>query len=193
MVTKRRATQEAHERFIVNIFIDELNRRHRSYYRLSSEPNPPEAIIQSKKKTSWIEVTSTFISQRFAEDQWTFATPGEKHRPVPKEVIINPDAQFAANFVSIVKKKLEKSSYLEFRDMYGSGYLLVSVQYPLFNPSTIKFMRRAWESTKFADLGCFRSIYLIFHACNGYRVVLWQSVSPHSTRASQGSLGLSRR
>ena len=176
MVTSRRATQEAHERFNIKVFLDELNRRHRSNYRVTSEPNPPEAIIQSKRRTSWVEVTSAFLNRQFAVDAWSFATPGEKHRPMPDELIIGPDAQFAANFVSVVKKKLEKTSYEEFRDKHGPGYLLVSVQYPLFGRDTPRFMRHAWAATTFADLGCFRSIYLIVRAYSGYRVVLWRSV-----------------
>src|SRR5436190_150469 len=99
MTTSRRAVQEAHERFNIQVFLDELNRRHRSSYRVISEPNPPEAIIQSKKKTSWVEVTSAFMNRQFAEDTWTFATPGETHRPMKRDVIAGPDAQFAANFV----------------------------------------------------------------------------------------------
>ena len=176
MVTNRPATQKAHERFNIEVFLDELNHRHRSSYRVISEPNPPEAIIQSKKKTSWVEVTSAFMNNEFAKDAWSFATPGERHRPMANDVIIGPDAQFAANFVAIVKKKLEKRSYEDFRDKHGPGYLLVSVQYPLFGRDTPRFMRHAWEATTFADLGCFRSIYLIIRAYSGYRVVLWRSV-----------------
>lgn len=176
MANRRRAVQEAHERFNIEVFLGELNRRHRSSYRVTSEPNPPEAIIQSQKRTSWVEVTSAFMNRQFAEDAWSFATPGETHRPMPKGVIVGPDAQFAENFVSVVKKKLEKRSYEAFRDKHGPGYLLVSVQYPLFGGDTPRFMRRAWAATAFADLGCFRSIYLIIRAFSGYRVVRWRSV-----------------
>jgi hypothetical protein len=147
MSNRRRAVQEAHERFNINVFLDALNRRHRSSYRVISEPNPPEAIIQSQKRTSWVEVTSAFMDSQFAEDVWSFATPGETHRPRPNGVIVGPDAQFAANFVSVVKKKLEKKSYEAFRDEYGHGYLVVSVQYPLFDEDTMSFMRRTWAAT----------------------------------------------
>ena len=174
MATSRRAVQEAHERFNIQVFLDELNRRHRSSYRVISEPNPPEAIIQSKKKTSWVEVTTAFMNRQFAEDTWTFATPGETHRPMKHDVIVGPDTQFSANFVSVVKKKLEKKSYEPVRDKYGPGYLLVSVQYPLFGRDTPRFMRRAWDSAIFSDRKCFRSIYLVIRAYRGYRVVLWR-------------------
>ena len=132
MVTGRLAIKEAHERFNVNTFLDELNRRHRSSYRVMSEPDPPDAIIQTKKRTSWVEVTSAFMNRQCAEDEWSFVTPGEKHRPMADDVIVGSDAQFATNFVSAVKKKLEKKSYEAFRDEHGPGYLVVRVHYPLF-------------------------------------------------------------
>ena len=176
MVTSRRATQEAHERFNIDTFLTELNRRHRSSYRIISEPNPPEAIIQSKIRTSWVEVTSAFMNRSFAEDAWTFATPSEHHWPMLDEVIIGPDAQFSANFVATVKKKLEKKSYEQFRDKYGPGYLVVSVQYPLYGRDTLRFMHKAWESTAIVNLGCFRSIYLVIRRHKDYQVKLWRSL-----------------
>ena len=174
MATNRRTTQEAHERFNVTTFVDEINRRHRASYRVLEEPNPPEAIIQSKCKTSWVEVTSAFMNRSFAEESWSQATPGEKPRPMPSEVIIGPDAQFAANFAATVKKKLEKTSYGPFRDKYGPGYLVVSVQYPLYGRDTPRFMQRAWQATQVEDRGCFRSIYLVVRRYRGYQVILWR-------------------
>ena len=174
MATSRRITQEAHERFNVTTFVDEINRRHRASYRVVDEPNPPEAIIQSKGKTNWVEVTSVFMNRSFAEESWSYATPGEKPRPMPSEVIIGPDAQFAANFATTVKKKLEKKSYEPFRDKFGPGYLVVSVQYPLYGRDTPRFMQRAWQETQVEDRGCFRSIYLVVRRYRGYQVILWR-------------------
>jgi hypothetical protein len=175
MATNRRATQEAHERFNIATFLDELNRRHRSSYQVIAEPNPPEAIIQTKTKTSWIEVTSAFMNRAFAEETWSYATPGETPRPMPSEVTVGPDAQFSENFVSTIKKKLEKKSYEPFRDRYGPGYLVVSIQYPLYGKWTPEFMRRAWKAAEIADRGCFRSIYLVVRRFKGYQVILWRS------------------
>jgi hypothetical protein len=94
---------------------------------------------------------------------------------MPDEIIIGPDAQFSANFVATVKKKLEKKSYEPFRDKYGPGYLVVSVQYPLYGRDTSRFMQKAWESTAIANLRYFRSIYLVVRRYKGYQVILWRS------------------
>ena len=177
MLTRRRITQEAHERFNVAKFLQELNRRHRSSYRVIAEPNPPEAIIESKRKTSWIEVTSVFMSRTFAKETWTYATSRETPRPMLDELIIAPDAHFAEQFFSTVKKKLEKRSYEALRDKYGPGYLVVSVQYPLFGDDTLVFMRKAWNSATIEDRACFRSIYLVIPRHRGYQVVLWRARS----------------
>ena len=93
---------------------------------------------------------------------------------MPSEVIVGPDVQFAANFAATVKKKLEKESYEPFRDKYGPGYLVVSVQYPLYGSDTPRFMRRAWQKTQVEDRGCFRSIYLVVRRYRGYQVILWR-------------------
>jgi hypothetical protein len=161
MVTHRRATQEAHERAKVKRLVDELNRRHRSNYKVVATPNPPEAIIETHGRKSWIELVTVFMNRRAAEDEWTFATPGNRHKPAPDEVLIEPDAQFARSFAHEVRKKLEKTSYVPVREQYGPGYLAVSIQYELFDLATIRAMRKEWQATGIRDLGCFRSIYLI--------------------------------
>lgn len=180
MATNRRTTQEAHERFNVSTFVDEINRRHRASYRVIEEPNPPEAIIQSKGKTSWVEVASAYMNRSFAEEVWSHATQGENPRPMPSEVIVGADAQFAANFAETVKKKLEKKSYEPFRDRYGLGYLVVSVQYPLYGIDTPRSMQRAWQGTRVEDRGCFRSIYLVVRRYRGYQVILWPHGRNHA-------------
>ena len=174
MVTNRRATQEAHERFNVSTFLEEINRRHRASYRVIAEPNPPEAIIKSGNTTSWVEVTAAFMNREFAEEAWSYATPGEKPRPMSSNVMVGPDAEFSKNFVATLKKKLEKSSYESFRDKYGPGYLVVSVQYPLYDRDTPRFMRQAWNNTEIKDRGCFKSIYLVIRRNQGYQVSLWR-------------------
>ena len=174
MGNRRRTVQEAHERFNVSLFLETLNHRYHSNFAVVEEPNPPEAIIRSGRTTRWVEVTTAFMNQAFAIDVYSYATAGEVHRPIDDEVFVGPDAQFAANFVSVIKKKLEKATYAKFRDRYGPGYLVVSVQYPLFNHRTMHYVSEAWSSLTLNDQGCFRSIYIAHRVVNGYRVFLWR-------------------
>jgi hypothetical protein len=174
MTSRRRSVQEAHERFTVDQFICELNRRHRSNYRVIDEPNPPEAIIQSNRTMSWVEVTTAFWFEEFAKDIYSFATEGEKHEPIEYGDFVEPDAQFSSRFAAVVKKKLEKPSYSNVRDKYGPGYLVVFIQYPAFDRHTLRYMQEAWSKVTVTDLKCFRSIYLMYRVFNGYKLSLWR-------------------
>lgn len=175
MVNSRAHIKAAHEKFVVATFIDEINRRHAANYKVISEPDPPEAIIESNGRTNWIEVTQAFLTEEFAIDAWSHATPNEEPKPMSSPLIVGPDAQFARSLLIAVKKKLEKASYIQFRDAFGPGYLVVSVQNPLFNRRSFKAMDEAWSHQQINDLGCFRSIYLIARQPGGYAVILWRN------------------
>jgi hypothetical protein len=117
----RRDTQQAHERAQVAAFVAWLNSRYRARYEVVAEPNPPEAIIHSGRTNRWVEVTDAFWSDAFARDEYSYATPGEKHKPIGNGPFVGPDANFAARFVDVVRKKLEKKSYLPSTETYGPG------------------------------------------------------------------------
>lgn len=174
MPNKRRAVQVAHERFTVGLFLKSINRRYHSNFAVVEEPISPEAIIRSGGTTRWVEVTTAFWNQAFAIDTYSYATEGEVHRPIGDGVFVDPDEEFAKSFVSVVKQKLEKATYGKFRDRYGPGYLVVSVQYPLFGQHTMHYIAKAWSALAVNDQGCFRSVYVAYRVFNGYRVFLWR-------------------
>lgn len=157
---RRRETQQAHERAQVAAFISWLNSRYRASYEVVAEPIQPEAIIRSGRTTSWVEVTDAFWSDAFAQDEYSYATPDEKHRAIECGPFLEPDARFADRFVDVVRKKLEKKSYLPSREAYGPGYLLVPLMYPLFSRHSLEYMKKAWSRIQVEDLGCFRSVYM---------------------------------
>lgn len=167
LMNRRRAVQQAHERVQVEAFITWLNSRYGARYKVVAEPNPPEAIIRSGPTTRWVEVTDAFWSDAFAKDEYSYATPGEKHRSIGNGPFVGPDEQFAARFVDAVRKKLEKTSYLPTAQTYGPGYLVVPIMYPLFNSDSLWYMKQAWARTPIKDLGCFRSIYMSFQMGRG--------------------------
>ena len=156
----RRPVQQAHERAQVAVFLKWFNARYGASYIVVEEPDPPEAIIQSGRTTRWVEVTDAFWSDGFARDEYSYATLGESHKPIGSGPFVNPDREFAKRFVEVVRKKLEKTSYLSSLKSYGPGFLVVPIMYPLFSSHTIHFMRDEWSRTKIQDLGCFRSIYM---------------------------------
>ncbi len=141
MPSRRRDVQQRHERFHVQLLVDALNRRHRSSYQVVAEPNPPEAIIKSARTTRWIEVVSAFWNGAYAQDLYSYATEGEAHRSVGDGTFTNMTPEFARNFASAVRQKLEKSSYEPFRDQYGPGYLVVPILFPFFGSDALPFMQ----------------------------------------------------
>lgn len=173
MPNPRSLIKEKHERYQVGLLINELNRRYRSTFQVVEEPDPPEAIIRSGRTTRWAEVVTAFWNEAYAKDLNSYATPGETHVSVGNGLFMDMDNQFAYKFVVAVKSKLEKNGYLPFREKYGPGYLVVSIQYPFLDDHTFECIREEWLREKVDDLGCFRSIYVTFRANNGYRVIRW--------------------
>ena len=177
MANRRTAVKRAHEQFVVSQFVAEINRRHRSAFSVVGEPDPPDAIIRSRKTTRWIEVTTAFFSEAHAKELYSHATPGEAPVVLTNGVHVGPDAAFANRFAAAVKAKLEKPSYEQLRDCYGPGYLVVSVQYPLFGRWTLEHMREEWARSRVADRGCFRSVYFLRRMYRGYKLERWRGTT----------------
>jgi hypothetical protein len=175
-VSQRRRVQELHERFTVNLFLKEFNFRYHTDFKVIEEPNPPEAIVQSKNSTRWVEVTTAYLDAEYAADLNSYATKGEKHVPRRRqELSIDTDEQFAKQFVRVVKNKLEKSTYEPSFRKHGKGYLVVSIKYPLFGKETLRLIEHVWDQAQALDKGFFKSIYITYPVFNEYRVSLWKS------------------
>ncbi len=81
-MNNRRHIQQAHERAVVKDFLKWLSAKHGTKYVVIDKPNPPEAVIRSVRRTRWIEVGDVFWTGKYARDVYSYATPGETHRPV---------------------------------------------------------------------------------------------------------------
>lgn len=174
MPNPRSLIKQKHERYQVGLLVDELNRRHRSTFQVVAEPDPPEAIIQSSRTTRWAEVVTAFWNEAYARDLNSYATTGETHVSVGKGPFMDMDHEFASRFVLAVKSKMEKKGYVPFREKYGPGYLVVSIQYPFLDAHTFQCIREEWRRGQVDDLGCFRSVYVTCRVDNGYRLIRWR-------------------
>lgn len=170
-MANRRPIQQAHERKNVDLFLDWFNRVYHSDFKVVSEPNPPEAVIRSSRSTRWVEVSTAFLNEAFAKDLYSHATPSEAHKPIGPGPFQDMDNAFAEKFVSIVKKKLEKKSYVPWRDQHGPGYLVVPIKNPWLDKQTFGCMKESWAASTINDLGCFRSIYIAFPSNNAINQV----------------------
>ena len=174
MVNRRREIQEAHERFVVGLFLDYFNRCYHTDFKVVDEPNLPDAIIKSKKSVRWVEVTTAYLSKEFAIDLNSYATKDEIYKPIEQGLLVEPDAKFAAQFVGVIKQKLEKSTYEPIREEYGQGYLVVSIQYPLFDARTLSYIRSLWDQIQLNNTNCFKSIYIVYRTYNGCKISRWK-------------------
>lgn len=172
-MSSRRNVQQQHERAVVADFIEFFAQRRKIAFRVVSEPNPPEAIIQSKRLTRWVEVVDAFWSSEWARDQYSHATPGEKHVSL-KSPQAEPDLTFANSFVASLSKKLEKVSYVPFAQKYGPGYLVVNIDYPLFDRRAYLKAKELWaKGQPWPNRGCFREVFLRIRMFQGYTFKSW--------------------
>lgn len=169
----RRPIQQAHERAYVDHFLNWFNHEYQSNFEVVSEPNPPEAVIRSSSTTCWVEVSTAFLSVAHAKDLYSYATPGEVHKPVGPGPFLDMDEHFAQSFVSVIKKKLEKKSYVPWSTKHGPGYLVIPIPNPLFDGQTVAAMKSAWKKCDINDLGCFRSIYIALPSGGEIRFSMW--------------------
>lgn len=172
-VADRRSIKQAHEQFHVANFLKWLNSTYRTDYVVVAEPDPPEAIIRSSRRTRWVEVTTAFLNSEFAQDVVSYATPGEEHKSIDGKLIVGPDEQFAHSFVDVVKKKLQKRTYAKFAQDYGPGFLIVPIHNPLFDQTTFDFMKRIWAETRVNDLGYFSSVRFAYRFGYDWKLHLW--------------------
>ncbi len=175
MANGRRHVQVLHERFNVQLFLEEFNARYQTDFAVVEEPDPPEAIIQSSHATRWVEVTTAYLNDEQAKDLSAYAIKGEKPQMTQQVKIGSSHEQFAQQFVGVVAKKLKKSSYEPFFKQYGKGYLVVSIQHPMFGQEALAAIERAWNEAEVLDKGFFKSIYIVDRVSNRYKVSLWKS------------------
>jgi hypothetical protein len=170
LMIDRRPIQKQHERANVSSFVNWFNREHHTDFEVDREPKAPDeapnAVLRSSSgSTCWVEVSTTFWKEAYARDLYSYVTPGETHRPYFHQPVQEPepDNNFARRFACVVKKKLEKRSYIRCKKMYGHGYLVVPIKYPGFDEQTFQDIKVAWadSASTVKDLGCFTGVYIV--------------------------------
>jgi hypothetical protein len=176
-MNKRRPVQEKHERFLVDAFIAWWASQTGEQFRVISRPHPhpPEAIVQSDQRTTWIEVTDAFYSDEWAQDLYSYATHGEAHKSMGPGPYVDMDAQTVTRFAALLKKKLSKQSYAEPYEKYGPGILLVGMQSPWFDAQTCDMMLAECKETDWStDRGYFSRVFISFSSLNQQAFEEWK-------------------
>ena len=175
MTLNRRAkTKRRHEQAVVLDLVRWIEEHRGTPCRMTRGPDPPDAVIQNGNRSRWVEVVDVFWSPRWAQDQYSYATPGERHVPSESGPHIEPDAKFAENFVAVVSKKLNKQSYYPYAAAHGAGILIINIEYPLYDEATRRVIERIWCANRPAiSSGLFCEAYLRIRSFRGYNIEPW--------------------
>lgn len=174
-MNKRRPIQDKHEQFLVEEFIRWWAIRTGEQFQVICRPNPPEAVVRSDQRTTWVEVTDAFHSDEWAKDLYSYATPGEEHKQMGQGPHVGIDQQTAVRFVALLKKKLSKQSYSETYANYGQGILLVGMQSPWFDGETCMMMHQACSQTDWStDREYFSHVFISFRSMGEQTFEAWE-------------------
>ena len=111
-MNRRRPIKQKHEICVINDFILWNQKQTGELFEVISRPDPPDALVRSNQRTTWIEVTDAFYSEGWARDKCTYATPGEKHQEMACEPYMRMDEQLINQFLEIVMKNYRKTATL---------------------------------------------------------------------------------
>jgi hypothetical protein len=176
-MNKRRPIQENHERFLVDTFIEWWASQTGEKFQviLRPHPNPPEAIVKSDRRTTWIEVTDAFYSNEWAKDLYSYATPGETYKPIEPGPYVGMDVQTVRRFVAVLKKKLSKESYADPYKKHGPGILLIGMKSPWFYKQTYSLMHDECQNTDWStDKGYFSYVFISCNSLNKQTFEEWK-------------------
>lgn len=145
---KRNQVQKDHEHYIINEFVSWHHSLTGELFNAISRPDPPDAIVRSENRTTWIEVTDAYFSPDWGRDISSYATPGETHREMPPGPYMGMDDQIADHFLKILEQKFSKDSYLEAFSKYGPGMLIAGLQSPWADDQTCELAIEAYRAYK---------------------------------------------
>lgn len=159
----RDAAKRAREEALLQEFIVWLKSNESTDYRIVDRPDPPDAIITSSLKTTWIEHADIVRSDEEAHELFSLLNP-EEPRYFHKGLAIDGHDGLPREAVRTLAKKLTKASYASICTAHGPGLLLLSEMDPLFDESTLReivedvreFLRQCPEVNR----GYFERVYL---------------------------------
>lgn len=157
-----RQNKKAVEDFYIQAFIDWHRNAFRSSYKVIERPDPPDAIIQSKTKTSWIEISEAYWNSDWAQDINTYAASDQEYKPMSPGVKGSMDAAFANNLVGVISRKLSNNNYAKAFEKHGKGYLVVGIRYPFAIDSYTRFQidKALASNYPIKNLGHFRRVMI---------------------------------
>lgn len=136
----RKDIKDRHERYVVDEFLRFWESQHHEHFEVVERPDPPEAVVESPQRRTWIEVGTVYASDAWAKALHSYSNPDEEHKPMPPGPYVNMDLTFAERFLTVLRDKLTKTSYGPVFKALGPGILVLDTKTPWFGRDT-------WEMT----------------------------------------------
>ena len=172
IMTSRKEIQEAHENDVIQQLVDWLNFTTSSHFRVTTRPDPPDAVLCDECCSRWVwaEHADIYRSAEEAHEERSLAVPGEKDYFHTEHPIVEPDQRLAIAFVERLHDKVQKSSYACAFETYGPGILILTERDPLFTGCTIERIQAELAVYDFSgDLGYFKDVYFGYRSLSGVR------------------------
>jgi hypothetical protein len=171
----RNDIKDKHERYIVDEFIRYWEDQNHEHFQVVERPDPPEAIVESLHRRTWIEVGTVYASDAWAQDLHSYTNPDEEHRPMPPGRHFKMDQTFAERFVNVLQDKLTKKSYAAAFTALGPGVLLLDTKTPWFGGDTWDMMLNECRKVDWsASTGYFRQVFIAFRHMNTTAFEEWK-------------------
>jgi hypothetical protein len=168
----RKIIKNSHEYYVVNQFISWYNKRHRTRYTIVAKPDPPDAIVRSKRRTQWIEHCDIYRHGDEAREEYSAIIPGERFVSHSEHPIFEPDDRTASALLTSIASKISKTSYEDHVKKYGKGILIANERDPLFSSSTIHTIKKRILGAQIdIEASHFKSVYLGFRVKNGLQFI----------------------
>ncbi|WP_243546224.1 hypothetical protein [Pseudodesulfovibrio tunisiensis] len=167
--------KQEQEKSILEDYLDWLNEGE-DEYEVIATPDPPDGIVQNltTDETFWVEVSSSYHSDKWAIDLNSYADPDRNHIAMPDGRYMNMDQYVAEKFAETLASKLSKTSYKEAFDEYGPGALVIKVYSPwAVDDTTFGLMEEECKSVK-NETGYFDEVFIYHNDGDGYRFSEWE-------------------
>ena len=186
----RKEIKDRHERYVVDQFIHFWDEHHRERFHVVERPDPPEAIVESPQRRTWIEVATVYIADQWARDLHSYANPDEEHVPMASGPYTSIDATFAKRFLKVLSNKLSKKSYETVVRMLGPGILLLDIKSPWFGNDTCEMMAQECRKADWTRCtGYFSCVFIAYPHMNQTAFEEWKecpTIPMHPTPHPQG-------
>lgn len=165
-----REVKTRNEECMLNAALKRYNQLNKRQLEVKWRPEgheKPDAIARDGQGVVWIEATNVWFSDEWAKDVHSYVASDRVYSRMRPGLYSDPDMRFSSRFWQSVFKK-ERADYQEVIQKYGTGLLVVGLEYPLLSGSTILEMQRTWkEDYVHKSLSNFDELYVYWREPDG--------------------------